>query len=329
MLHSYQLYCGRGALKMRGLLLTMGIFSLFGCQKYCDEFNPNLAYFPNPIVIQSRPSAFPELTDDESRRDWGKEIRIAYAFAEDQDFYRAITGFKRALILIPSKEYARRDQINYAIVQSYYLAYKYQEAIESYESSQLANISRDFPAIQEFLIILYDSYRKIDDEAKACAILSIIEQEFPELAAQLQLSTAFLRSDVTTIRETAACSPHECEVNAFLNEYCSIVKSPQRARLYQAILPGAGYYYVGLKNAAISSFLLNSLFVWAAYNFYKDGNIAAGILTTSLETGWYFGGINGAGIAAREFNERVFEVNGREFMRNHCLFPILMLQTSF
>jgi tetratricopeptide (TPR) repeat protein len=326
MLLSHQL---KGALKLRGLLFTLGIASLFGCQKYCDEFEPNLTYFPNPVVIQSRPSAFLELTSEECRRDWGKEVRIAYAFVEEQDFYRAITGFKRALVLMPNKERARRDQINYAIVQSYYLANKYQETIEAYESCNLENVQKEFPAIQELLIILYDSYKKIGEDAKACNILSIVQQEFPELAVQLQLSTAFLNSDFSEIRKTAAFSPHECDVNNLLDEYCCVVKSPERARLYQTVLPGAGYYYVGLKNAAISSFLLNTLFVWAAYNFFKDGNIAAGILTTSLETGWYFGGINGAGIAAKEYNERVYEVNGREFMRNHCLFPILMLQTSF
>ncbi|MBA3237339.1 MAG: tetratricopeptide repeat protein [Parachlamydiaceae bacterium] len=318
-----------GALKKRGLLFVLGAISLFGCQKYCDEFEPNLTYFPNPVIIQSRPSAFPELTNEECRRDWGKEVRIAYAFAEEQDYYRAITGFKRALVLMPNKEIARRNQINYAIVQSYYLANKCQETIEAYESCNLENIQKEFPAIQELLIILYDSYKKIGEDAKACNILSIVQQEFPELAVQLQLSTAFIDSDFSEIREIAAFSPHESDVHSLLDEYSMVVKSPERARLYQTVLPGAGYYYVGLKNAALSSFLLNTLFVWAAYNFFKDGNIAAGILTTSLETGWYFGGINGAGIAAREYNERVYEVNGREFMRNHCLFPILMLQTSF
>lgn len=330
------------ALSIRGLLsihkqvqflnlfvYTLVLIGICGCQKYCDEFEPKLAYFPNPVVIQSRPSAFPELTSDECRRDWGKEIRIGYAFIDEQDYYRAITSFKRALILLPSKERARRDQMNYIIVQSYYLAYKYQEAIEAFESCNLANVPKEFPAFQELLIILYDSYRILGEETKTCGILSVMQQNFPELAIQIELSTAFIESDFSAIRKAAEFSSLECDVNTFLDEYGTHVKSPERARLYQTVLPGAGYYYLGLKNAALSSFLLNSLFVWAAYNFFKDGNIAAGILTTSLETGWYFGGINGAGIAAREFNERIYETNGREFMRSRSLFPILMLQTSF
>jgi tetratricopeptide (TPR) repeat protein len=304
--------------------------TLCSCQKSCDdEFAPDLSYFPHPYVIQCRPSAFEPLTSEECQTDWGKELRIAYAFASEQDFYRAITGFKRTLVLLPLKETTRKDQILFDIVQCYYLANKYQDAIDAFENSSLPHVSKIFPAFKDLLVMLYDSYVKTGNPEKACGIFAIIEREYPDDAELLRLSNAFLKADLAEIQQASTLTPYEEDVSQLLGEYQSVAKSPKRARFYQAILPGAGYYYVGLKNAALSSFVLNSLFIWAACYFFKEGNIAAGLLTTSLETGWYFGGINGAGIAAREYNERLYEVNGREFMRTRSLFPILMLQTTF
>lgn len=310
-------------------LTTVMLMSFSGCQKYCDEFNPDLSYFPNPCVLQSRPSAFEPLTSAEGHRDWGKELRIGYAFADEQDYYRAITAFKRTLVLLPPKERARQEQVHYAIFQSYYFAYKYQDAVEAFEAGPLQNVSKEFPAFKDLLIMLYDCYQKVGNETKACRILSLIESECPCEASALKLSKAFLEADFCAISETAECTPYKEDVDNLLCEYCWVAKSPQLARRYQALLPGAGYYYVGLKDTALTSLLLNTFFIWAAYSFFDNGNIAAGVITTSLEAGWYFGGINGAGIAAREYNERLYEFNGREFMRSHRLFPILMVETSF
>lgn len=314
---------------LKVLLCALALLPVCGCQKYCDEFAPQLNYFPNPCVVQSRPSAFEPLSNEERRSDWGKELRIGYAFVDEQDYYRAITSFKRSLVLLPPKERSRREQVHYDIFLCYYLAYKFQEAVEAFEGSPLENVSNQFPAFRDLLISLYDCYQKVGDETKACKILSILENECPNEASSLKLSTAFLDADFSAIRETAGCTPHREEVDLLLFEYYLASKSPERARLYQALLPGAGYYYVGLKNTALTSLMLNGLFIWAASSFFNNGNIAAGVLTLSLETGWYFGGINGAGIAAKEFNERLYELNGREFMRSRSLFPILMLETSF
>ncbi len=314
---------------LRKIFSVLIILGVSGCQKYCDEFTPNMEYVPYPYVTQCRPSAFLPLTSEECHLDWGKELRIAYVFAGEQDYYRAITGFKRALVLLPPKEINRKNQIEFDVFQSYYLATKYQEATEAFEASGLQNVSKDFAPFKDLLIMLYDCYHKTGRDTKAAEIFNIIQCEYPTEASRLSLSTAFLKADFVGIQQNSNATAYESDVTDLLCEYSAVAKSPEKARLYQAVLPGAGYYYVGQKNAALSSFVLNTLFIWAACHFFKKGNIAAGILTTSLETGWYFGGINGAGLAAREYNERTYEVNGREFMRNRSLFPILMLETSF
>jgi len=295
----------------------------------CDEFNPDIVYFPNPVTIASRPSAFNPLISLEARSDWGKEVKIAYAFAKEQDYYRAITAFKRALVFLPANLPARKLQIEYAIFHCYYLAYKYEDAIEAFQGTSLECATNEFPAYRELLIQLYECYKKSDNEIDAERILSFIEKDFPDDAETLKITDAVLEANFPALVSIAECR-EDCEdLEELITCYSLEAKSESMAKFYQAILPGAGYYYVGQKQAAVTSIILNSLFIWATYTCFKTGNTAAGILTASLESGWYFGGINGAGIAAREYNERLYHTVGRDFLRNRGYFPVLMLETTF
>lgn len=313
---------------LASLFLASGYF-FSGCQNTCERFDPQITYYPTPCIIDSRPSAFPPLTAENCRTDWGKELRLAYAFSQEQDYYRAITAFKSALVFLPSSRLDEKKQIEYGIVQSYYLGCKFREAIEIFESSDLLYIGKEFPPYHDLLIMLYESYLKIDNTEKACKMLELISIEFPSDAEALNISTAFIAADLPGIQQNSLYRPDRSDMDDFIDEYLCAAKSEQSAQLYQALLPGAGYLYVGQKNAARTSFLINLLFTWAAYQFFDRGYIAAGLITASLETGWYIGGINGARLAAKEYNERLFGINGREFMRCHQLFPILMLETTF
>ena len=78
-----------------------------------------------------------------------------------------------------------------------------------------------------------------------------------------------------------------------------------------------------------TAFLLNGLFIAAAYQFFHRGHIVAGIITTSFEAGWYFGGIYGAGEEAKYYNERIYECNAAQILHQHSLFPVLMLRHAF
>ena len=74
---------------------------------------------------------------------------------------------------------------------------------------------------------------------------------------------------------------------------------------------------------------MNALFITAAYQFFHKGYTAAGIITTSFETGWYFGGIYGASCAAQEYNRYLYDEMGEKLMVQERLFPVLMLHYTF
>ena len=106
-------------------------------------------------------------------------------------------------------------------------------------------------------------------------------------------------------------------------------KSVGGAQILNTFIPGAGYFYVGQKKTALTALLLNTLFIVASYEFFHHGYIAAGIITTSFEMGWYFGGIYGAGEAAKFYNERLFENVATPMMNQEKVFPALMLKYAF
>ena len=309
------------------IIFFLSSLLLVGCQPNCYQFEPAITYCPPAKLIQRLPSPFPKLTKEELASDWGKELYIGLHFGHDMDLYRAITAFKRALIFIPPRD--RRLQIEYQIVQCYYLGAKYNEAIEAFDQSGLLNVPASFPVCQDLAVILYDCYFQTDQEEKGSRVLEMLKKMSPTKGTNVELGEALQTGDFETIQTLAPKTPANASIQAFLDEYCCLSKSPQKARLLNAFLPGAGYAYVGQKQAAFTSFAINVLFTGAAYYFFRHENIPMGIILASLESGWYIGGMNGAALAAKEYNERLYESKGKEMMLCEKLFPVLMLETSF
>lgn len=280
-------------------------------------------------MIERLPEAFPELSQRELSQEWAKELYLGKKFAREMDLYRAITCFKRALFLIPADAAERRLEIEYDIFLAYYTGNKFQDAIDIFETGALMNVPADFPTFNDLLVLLYDAYWQTCQPEKACRILALIATSEEELANGLSLETAVIEADFPLIDQVAPLHPAGKNAIDFKSTFQFDAKSVSKAQLLNAVLPGAGYYYVGQKKSAITSFIINSLFIAAAYQLFDRGYIAAGIITTSLEMGWYFGGINGAGLEAKEYNERLYECRGKEMLIQNRLFPILMIEKGF
>lgn len=244
------------------------------------------------------------------------------------DLYRALTCFKRAHILIP-KSNERRFEIEYEIFFAYYVAQKYQEAVEAFEGSRLIDAPATFPVFRDLLIALYDAYMKIDLPERACRILGLLDAIDACSANRLRLETAITNVDFPGMVDAGNAVGNSGAVDEFITTYLAEEKSVSKAKTLNAILPGAGYYYIGQKRSAITSFVINALFIAAAYQLFDRGYIPAGIIVASLETGWYFGGINGAGLEAKQYNENLYSRLSRETLERERLFPILMIEKGF
>jgi hypothetical protein len=168
------------------------------------------------------------------------------------------------------------------------------------------------------LLILYDSYTKRGDEARAHSILNFMKKHSPELAHK-----------VTLYHELSSGQCDATEFSAIKQTFNAHRKSPEKARWLNGLLPGAGYLYIGQKQTALTSFLINALFIAATYQLFHHGQTAAAIITGGFEVGWYVGGIHGAGLAAEQYNNTLYNRLAKSELTERKLFPILMFQYSF
>jgi hypothetical protein len=308
-------------------LFLIGVMAVVqGCKPACETFHPVISCQLPSLRIETMPSPFLPPNEKEG---WASELRIGDAFARESDFYRAITSYKRSLILLPPEKTDRKLQLEYDLIFCYYLGNKPQEALNIFETGSIAQADPTFPAFNQLLLMIYDCYLQTHQEEKGACVLQAIERYSSESAEDLSLYKTLKEGDIQGSRDLIAGRPDREEIMQDFALYDQFAKSPAKARALNALLPGAGYYYVGEKKSAMTSFLINTLFTYAAYQFFRNGYPAAGAITASLEMGWYFGGINGAGIEANAFNSRLYEGVSKKILLEHACFPVLMFETSF
>ena len=317
----------------RSTLFSLGIATLLlaipsSCYRVSDQIEPKVDYYLQDRYLQNLPSPFAPLTEEEQKEEWGKEYRIAMSFAHELDLYQAITAFKRSSYLISPSEKARKKEISYEILLCYYVGRKYNEAIFTYEHSDLRFIDTSFPACEDLLIILFDCYTKTHQEANAERFFQYIQTYYPQAAQKLKLSMDLQKADFSSI-ETFAKEPDNAYLQDFLHSYDKAKKSVPKAQALNAVFPGAGYLYVGQMQSAFTATLLNGLFIGASYYFFQSGNVPAGAIFTLFEMGWYGGGIYGVGEEAKFYNERMYEKQATPMMNKHKLFPAFMISHAF
>lgn len=307
--------------------LTLGL--LTSCYRVPKDIQPKINYAIQDRYLKQLPSPFPELTAAERETRWGAEYLIGLSFARSLDLYQALTAFRRAEILAPQEETERRLEMQYETLLCYYLGQRYEEAAQVFQDSALSQVGADFPAFHDLLILLYDIYQQLEDCDRSLKILDLIREYYPDEYDNLALSSALQQADFPTLYDMDATPPERPYLHNLLCCYDEQKKSPSKAAALNAILPGAGYLYVGQRQTAVTAFLVNGLFIASSVYFFKHGPIAAGIITTSFEAGWYFGGIYGAANEAKFYNERTYENLANPLMNREGLFPIFRLQYAF
>lgn len=297
-----------------------------GCMKLPREEEPFLTHTVFPEAISRLPEPPPVMTAEEKAAPWGEEYTLGSCFAQEGDYYRATTCFHRARHLLKSTSSAspeRQAQIVRALILTYCLAGKPQEAVDVWEKERDTVRFQDKDLAEDTISLLFESYQRLNRPVDAEKLSSVLPPQDP-LRERLALY-ATIAKDSTQLPLSL---PHaeklalEKELTNVLTQYKSALKSPGRAALYNALLPGAGYCYVGQYKTAATAFLMNGLFIASSVEFFALDLPAAGILAGGFEVGWYGGGIMGAKLAAEIYNKRVRETLFKEFLEKQSLFPL-------
>lgn len=295
------------------LLYSIAAMIVASCQRSSSDQAP-ISVVPPPQSFRHLPSAFPPQSIDPSAP-WTVEREVGRRFAREGDYYRAITAFKRALFLLPSGQTLRHQELEFDILLSYALAQRWSEALEFLKASDLLAVEESFPAKRELHLLIREVLLESGNEQGAIQVEQLLP---PEDQKDLEEGRAL------QMRRWSDVSRED-----FSLAYQRYRKSPQTAGWLNALLPGAGYAYVGQYQSAFTSFLVNGLTLWATITLACHEEYAAAALLGSLEVGWYIGGIEGASLAAHRWNDRLGERLASPLLSQQRLYPLFRYEVTF
>jgi len=262
------------------------------------------------------PSVFPTLRAEDNAilLTGDVQLRVADAFMVEGEYYRAITEFKKYLILFPDS--GRADYAAFGIGMAYYKGEEYRAAAGSFSSMR-----ERYPESPHALPALYHegfSCWKLKEHEKARVTLEALAEDHPEsgyapraLAASSLVALDEDKPDISRAgleRFLDRYPGHPGAGNvrealALLGRFRGLPqKSPVLAGFLSAVLPGSGYMYAEHYGDGVTAFLINGLFIAGAATGFHQENYAVGTIVAGVGLPFYFGNIYGSANAARKWN---------------------------
>ena len=238
-----------------------------------------------------------------------------FAFAENlysqNDYYRAITEYKRLVFFFPQSSFA--DQAKFKIAKSYQLGEKFDLAGELFDGLAVQYKDKDLGLRAEFESI-ETSYRLgnwegalasfkrliLDEKFKSYRGASIYRIGYSELHLK---ETKKAREAFQSITEPPSIVPIAQEMALKTDEFEKLPrKSPLLAGILSTIIPGTGQFYNGRIKDGIVALITNGLFTWGIYEAYSRKFYTVGAVSSVFGFGWYAGTIYGAVNGAHKYN---------------------------
>ena len=242
------------------------------------------------------------------------QIRLGDAFMAEAEYYRAVTEYKKYLILFPDGR--QSDTALFKAGMAYYLGLEYQPAVEIF-----ASLRTRFPASKHAAESAYLEgvcNAKLDRLDKAAAALeaAAATQKAPDVAPKARLGHALVefdrgnlagtRDDLNHFTADFPADPRSGNAHKALsllpqNEKLPR-KSPLLAGIFSAIVPGSGHMYAGHYGDGATSLLLNGLFIAGTAVAIQQENYAVAGVVGVIGLPFYIGNIYGAANAATKWN---------------------------
>jgi TolA-binding protein len=240
-------------------------------------------------------------------------FQFAGQLMEEEDYYRAITEYKRFISYFPKDQRVPLSRFNIAV--AYKKGGKADLALEHFQQ-----IPTDFEgtiiaekAAYEIGTTLFASGRYTDAEKVFSEFINHYPRSNDLDSGKVYLAWSLIHlweldraADIfSSISEESSYYPiaralaEEIQGDPKLPR-----KSPVLAGIMSGVLPGAGQVYTGRYNEGLTSFVLNGTFIWAIVELFNRGNEVAGILLGFFEVGWYTGGVFGAVNNAHKYNRK-------------------------
>jgi TolA-binding protein len=248
------------------------------------------------------------------------QLKIADAFLDEAEYYRAVTEFKRFLILFPDSR--RADYALFRTGMACYRGEEYESAARAFASVRELHPGSVHQEKSRYYEAL--SCWKLKQYAQAEAVLDVLVEVYPEseeapraLAASTVLALergrpAAARRSLHRILEHYPghlLSRRAADALPLVDEYEGLPsKSPSLAGFMSAVLPGSGYIYARHYHDGVTAFLINALAIsGTAAGVHQENYPVAGIVG-AVGLPFYFANIYGSANAARKWNMGVRKV---------------------
>ena len=245
------------------------------------------------------------------------QLKLADSFMAEREYYRAVTEYKKFLILFPDSEQA--DSVLFRIGMAYYQGDEFETAARTFTSvGERYKESRYAPTAGYHAGLCYWRLNRLDEAAAAFASVatrypasgdapraqldkSLVEFDRKDLSGSRQDLERFLEIYPQDKRAEKAR-----EARTLLDRSAELPrKSPVAAGVLSALVPGAGHLYAGHVGDGITSFFLNGLFIAGTVVAIRQENYAVAGVVGVIGLPFYIGNIYGAANAATKWNIRV------------------------
>ncbi len=265
---------------------------------------------------------------------WQIEAHLGDQLARKLEWQDALWCYRRASLLLPDRASPSHRVLSYNAYLCHYLQNRPKSAVRFFESGPLVDVAPTDPAYRDLLASLGDCYGQlaVSDrtwQSKKDHVKRLLITCDPNLATALSLRSNVQSGDSRALMLMGGANKELVHLQPLMKSYRAGLKSPKKAGLLNALLPGSGYWYVGMRQTALTSFALNALFGAAAWRFLRKGDTAAGLIALSFESGWYLGGIQGARLAADAHNRRRFEPYGEKILQEQRATKAGLLHRGF
>lgn len=252
-------------------------------------------------------------------------FQFADSLFREEDYYRAITEYKRFVFLHP--KHPKSEEAKFLIGFSYLKGEKWDAAIEQFET--FSEPLNSFSEKKEFLT--GQTHFLANRKSTARSEWQNFIKHYPKSkfadASRYQMGWSyFLEEDREKAKEEfrkinkKEIQQHAIQMTSEIDRWNDHPRrSPFLAGMMSAIVPGSGQWYTGRFWDGCSALLLNGIFIYGVYKTVDEKlYIPAGILSF-FGLGFYGGNIFSAISGAHKFNQNVKESHRQRLKIQHGL----------
>jgi outer membrane protein assembly factor BamD (BamD/ComL family) len=242
------------------------------------------------------------------------QLKIADAFMDEGEYYRAVTEYKRFLILFPDSD--RADYVLFRMGTACYQGEEYETSARSFAA--VGDRYRDSvyaPQARYFEGLSYWKSKKYGEAGSTFETLAGVypHSEYAPLALVARAMLALDQDHADASRQDLEAliktypeyrgSLKAKEAIKLLDQYQNLPrKSEVAAGVMSAVVPGSGYFYAEHYADGITAFLINALAIAGTVTAVYQENYAVAGIIGGIGLPFYLGNIYGSANAAKKWN---------------------------